>query len=136
MSNTNTSSVTISQQALNVIRQLINAQGWAKSVSDIFTGGKMLAEGLPQLDPLDWIKTEKEIIAMSDEERKEYLAKDKAWGEKKIELALSKDEKDIVVRAFKHNIDELIKAGRLGPNPVLFEIVKTFDIKDDEKKDK
>jgi hypothetical protein len=122
-------SYTVTQQALNVIRQLLNSQGWAKGVSDIFVGGKLLAETLPSID-ISWVKSDKEILVMDEAARKVYLDQDKAWGEKAITLSLTTVEVEAVVRAFQHNISELVKAGRLGPNVTLYEIARTFQIKD------
>ncbi len=132
MSTETTLTVTVSQQAINVIKQLVNSQGWAKGVQDIFVGGKLLAEILPAID-ISWVKTEKEVVAMTTEERATYLAEDKAWGEKPITLNLTTAEKDAIVRAYLYNIEELVKAGRLGPNVTLYEIARAFDIREPAK---
>lgn len=124
--------VTLTQQALNVVRQLLNSQGWAKGVQDIYIGGQLLSETLPSLD-VSWVKTDKEISLMTDVERKLYVEQDKAWGEKPVALHLSANELDAVKRAYLHNIAELVKAGKLGPHPVLFEIAKAVGVKGDEE---
>lgn len=121
--------VTITQQAVNVLRQLINAQGWAKGVGDLYTGGKLLAETLPVTD-ISWVKSEKDILAMTDQERATYLLKDKDWCERTVEVTVSGAETDVIQRAFQYNVGALSKAGKLGCNPTLFELIKAFDIKE------
>lgn len=123
-------SVTITQQALNLARQIVAAQGWAKAIQDIYVGGKLLAETLPALDPLDWVRPDTEIKAMKDKERAEYLAKDKAWGEKKVSFSVTDVERDAIERAFNHFVQTAASAKQLGPNQYLFELIVTFDIKD------
>lgn len=136
MSNSPTSEqFKLSQQAVNIIRQLVNATGWTETITDMVTAGDMLKTSLPKLDPLDWLKTEKEIVEMNPTDRVAYLEKDRAWGEKELTFTLSDEEKKIVVRAFRFNFEQLKKAGKLGPNPVLYEVIKAFGIKDNQKKD-
>ena len=126
----------LSQQAVNLVRQLVNAKGWATTIEDIYIGGKMLVKDLPQLDPLDWLLSEDKILKLSPEERVAYLAKDEAWGQKPFAFDLADKQVDIVKRAFKFFVEESGKAKQLGPNPFLFEIVETFGLMDEGKDNK
>lgn len=128
-SSTSTLSVTLPQQAIHVVRQLVNAQGWAKTISDIYAGGRFLSEG-PQVDDLSWILLPEQLAKLTAEQQEAYLAKDKAWSEKEVTFTVTTTEKELITRAFQHNVDQLVKAGKLGPNAVLFSIIEAFDIKD------
>lgn len=129
--------VTITQQALNVIRQLLSSQGWMTNketfIADMYVTGQLLAQTLPPID-ISWVRTAEELSKLALDEQKAYLKLDKEWGEKPITLDLSGSERDCIVRAFRHNAKVLLEAGKLGFNPVLFEIVKAFDIRDTPEK--
>lgn len=127
-----TTTYTISQQALNVVRQLLNAKGWAETLGEAYDGGKLVSKYLPELD-LSWLKTDDEVRALKAAELKTYQAQDKAWGEKQVEVNLTDKQAALVRKAFLHFIDELIKAKGLGPNPVFAEIVDAFSIPLDPK---
>jgi hypothetical protein len=131
---TPTTTYTVTQQCLNVLKQLINAKGWAETLGEAYVGGKMVEKYLPALD-LAWVKTDAEAKAMSADELKTYQAFDKAWGEKPVELTLTEKQAAVVKKAFLHFIGELIKAKGLGPNPVFGEIIDVFGI-DPEQVDK
>lgn len=130
MSKQATKSYTITQQALNLVRQLVNAKGWATTIEDIYLGGKLLAKDLPQLEPLDWVKTEAEIVKMSDDERKAYLERDNAWGNKPVEVKLTTAQVAVIKRAFTYFTDESGKAKQLGPNTYLFELIEVLGLCD------
>lgn len=122
--------VTISQQALNLVIQIVSAQGWAKAIKDIFLGGKLLAETLPEMDSLAWIRPNAEIQKMTQEEQKAYLAQDEAWGAKPFTFTVTSAERDAIERAFQHFASTAASAKQLGPNKFLYELVVAFSIKD------
>lgn len=122
--------VTITQQALNLLRQIVTAIGWAKTIAQIYIGGKLLAETLPVLESVAWVKTEKEVTAMTDEQRKAYMETDKAWGEKPYTFTVTSDERDAIEAAFNHFARTAASAKRLGPNEHLYALICAFSIKD------
>ena len=127
--------VTISQQALNLCHQIVNAQGWAKTIKDIFLGGKLLAETLPSLDSLAWIRSNAEIQKMTQEEQKAYLVQDEAWGAKPFTFTVTLTECEVIERAFQHFASTAASAKQLGPNKFLYELVVAFSIKDTKEKE-
>ena len=132
MDKTNSSTITISQQSLNLIRQIVGAQGWSKNISDIYVGGKLLVEVFPNLDDLSWLSSEEDIVKMSHEERVAYLKKDKEWGEKKMTFIVTDIEIDVIKRAFRYFANTAASAKKLGPSLYFFELIIAFDIKDSE----
>lgn len=131
----NTESVTLSQQGVNVARQIVNAIGWAKTVEDIAIGGELLVRVFPTLDPIDdWIKTDAEVKKMTPTEAKTYLEKDRAWGTKPCAFTMTDKQKAVVVKAFKHFVEESANAGKLGPSEWLTELIGVFGIADDGDK--
>lgn len=129
-------SVTITQQALNVLRQIVANQGWitdpATLVQDMFVSGKLLVETLPQLDSVAWVQSEEEIKAMSPKEREAYVARDKAWTTKQVTFQITEGERLVIQRAFQHFAATAASAKQLGPNVHLFEIISNFKIRDKE----
>lgn len=126
--------VIVSQQALNVLRQIVSAVGWPKAphlIQDIYTGGKLLAETFPVLDSIDWIKTEEEIKTMTKEEQTSFFARDKEWSEKQVSFSISPHERDTIERAFQYYVTSAASISKLGPNPFLFELIIAFGIKDE-----
>ena len=123
---------TVTQQALNVIRQLLNAKGWPETLAESYDGGKLVSKYLPELDPIDWIKTEAEVKTFTPDEAKAYVAKDKAWTDKACALSLSPKQVALVHKAFLHFVGELIKRKELGVSTVFNEIIDVFGI-DPEK---
>ena len=126
--------VTISQQALNLARQIVSAQGWAKAIIDIYNGGKLLAETFPELDSLDWIKQPEELRKLTPEEQKAYLKQDEEWGSKQVNFTVSPAERDAIERAFNHFSRTAASAKQLGPNAYLYELIVAFSIKDTPEK--
>lgn len=122
--------VTISQQALNLLHQIVGAQGWAKAIKDIFLGGKLLAETLPPLDSLAWVRSAEQIKAMLPEERKSYLLQDEEWGAKLFTFTVTSSEREAVERAFQHFAATAASAKQLGPNKFLYELIVALSIKD------
>ncbi len=126
--------VTITQQALNVIRQLVNAKGWPSTLAEAYVGGKLIAKYLPEPDPISgWAKTDYEVKNMTPAELEVYQALDKAWVTKQFELDLTDKQVAAIKQAFLFFIDELIKTKNLGPNPVFVEIVDVFGIDLEDK---
>jgi hypothetical protein len=125
-----TISVTLTQQSLNMLRQIVANQGWANTIQDIFLGGQLLVQTLPQIDSIAWIKSEEEIIAMPPEEREAYVARDRAWAAKQVPVTVSLLERNAIETAFQHFITTAASAKRLGPSPYLFELINGFQIKD------
>jgi hypothetical protein len=126
----NTPTVTITQQALNMLRQIVGAQGWAKSISDIYTGGKLLTETLPVLDSTAWVKTPDLVAKLSKDDQTAYFAQDKAWVEKPFTFAVTPAARDTIERAFQHFASTAASAKQLGPNIYLSELIDAFKIKD------
>lgn len=120
----------ITQQALNILRQLVAAQGWSQSILDIYTGGKLLAETLPQTDSIEWVKTDDEVKALSATERAAYHKRDREWGAKKVTVTVTPGERKVIERAFQHFVTTSAAAKRLGPADFLLELIVAFDIKD------
>lgn len=125
---TPTQTIKVTQQSLNLIRQIVAAVGWAKTVEDIYVGGQLLDAVLPEPDPIDWVKSVQELAALSPAEQKAYQRKDKAWCDKVIEFTLTARQVDTFKKAFEN----LVTEGKLAPNKYLSEIIVTFGLAKDE----
>lgn len=121
-------SYTLTQQALNVLRQLINAKGWAETLQDAYVGGKLVTKYLPQLEPTDWVLSGEQLSKLSAKEALAYQERDAEWGSKPITFTLNAKQLEAVHKAFKHFIGELIKNKALGPLPVFNELIESLGI--------
>lgn len=121
-------SVTLTQQAVNALRQMVNAIGWAKTIEDITYGGQLLSAALPELDPVDWVKTAEEQQKLTAAERKAYIEKDAAWGGKPTTFPLSAPQQAAAVKAFRFWVDEAGKNGRLAPATWLTELISVLGV--------
>lgn len=119
--------IKITQQSVNLVRQILAAVGWAKSVEDIYLGGQMLASAIPEID-LSWVKSGKDLAELTPEEQKAYVRKDRAWCEKVVEFTLTAKQVEVVKKAFK----SLVESGNLAPNSALSEIIEVFGLYTDE----
>ena len=122
---TESTSVTITQQSLNLIRQMLSAVGWAKSVTQIYLGGKLLEDTLPSPDATDWVKSDAEQRAMTKAQRTAYAKQDQEWAHKEIHLILSPKE----VETIKTALEFVAGTGSLAPNRYVSEIIKVLGIK-------
>ncbi len=121
--------VTVTQQALSLIRQIVAATGWAKTIDEIYRGGQLLSDVLPELDPTDWAKTPPEVAAMKPAAREAYQKRDREWVNKKIVLPLSTKQIESIKTAFNH----VASTGALGPSPYLTEVIVALGlVKTDE----
>ena len=118
------SSIVVTQQVLNLTRQILAAPGWAKTVEDIYLGGKMLTEILPALDETSWVKTDAEQRALPKAARAAYEEKDRKWATKEIPLPLTQKHVELVKKAFEH----CASTGALGPSPYINELIKAFGL--------
>ena len=123
-------SVSITQQALNVLRQIVSNQGWATTILDIYTGGKLLAETLPQLDSVAWVQSEAQIKAMTAKDREAYVTRDREWTTKEVSFVVTEVERSAIERSFQHFASTAASAKQLGPNVHLYELISSFNIKD------
>lgn len=121
-------SLTLSQQAVNALRQMVNAIGWAKSIEDILYGGQLLSTGLPKLESTDWVRTAEEQAKFTSAERKAYIVQDAAWGSKELTFGLTPSQQDAAVKAFRHWVDEAAKNGRLAPAEWLTELIQVLGV--------
>lgn len=120
--------IKLSQQALNVVRQTVNAIGWATTISELTTGGDLL-KVLPRLDPTDWVRSEEQILKMDAEEQAAYLKRDVAWGSKEVVFTLTAEQKEAAAKAVAHWMEAALKAKKLAPAGWLTELIEQFDIK-------
>lgn len=116
--------ISMSQQGINLLRQILNAEGWAKTIDDIYIGGKLLDQVIPELDDLSWVKTPAQLAALSESDREAYLAADKAWVSTIKEFDMTAKQ----VAATKRAFETLTSTGKLGPNRHLSEIIETFGL--------
>jgi hypothetical protein len=121
-------SYTISQQALNVLIQLINAKGWAETLQDAYIGGKLVTKYLPALESTEWLLTNEQLSKLSAEELAAYRKRDEEWGAKRVTFQLTAKQLEATHKAFKHFIGELIKNKALGPLPVFNELIEELNI--------
>lgn len=126
-------SITLTQQAVNVLRQQINSIGWAKTIEDISIGGELLSKVIPKLEPTDWVKTPEEIQKLKPEELRVYVAKDQAWGAKPLTFVLTVEQRAVAVKAFRYWVEEAGKAGKLGPSEWLTELIGVLGLSTTEK---
>lgn len=124
--------ITLTQQAVNALRQMVNAIGWAKTIEDITYGGQLLSAVLPELDSTDWVKTAEEQVKLTAAERKAYIEQDAAWGSKELTFSATAPQKAAAVKAFKHWVDEAGKNGRLAPAGWLTELIQVLGVSSDE----
>lgn len=120
--------VKLTQQSLNIVRQVVNALGWPDSHYAMHVGGHLLThpEGFPKLDPIDWVKGEDEVKAMTPAARAAYLKQDVKWTTKEVTFTLTEAQAAIVKKAYDWYIAESIKARRAGPSQYLMEIEAAF----------
>ncbi len=118
----------ITQQALNLVKQILAATGWAKSITEIYLGGQLLADGLPTIDPVDWVKPDVEVRAMTKAQRATYQKRDEEWATKSVALELTPKQIEVIKTAFTH----FVSTGALGPNTYLSEIIRVFGFKVEE----
>jgi hypothetical protein len=119
---------TLTQQALNLLRQIAAAPGWAKTIDEIYLGGKLIAETLPANDPVDWVKTDVEIAAMNARQKEAYLAKDRKWVTTEKTFSLTEKENAALKKAFEYVVAE----GKLGASPHWNEIIRVLGWVKDE----
>lgn len=130
---TTTTSFTVTQQTLNIIRQLLNAKGWPETLGEAYIGGKLVTKYLPELDPIDgWVKTEEQLKALDAAELAAYRKRDDEWATKPVVLELTEKQVAAVVKAFRFFVAELLNAKQLGAAPFLTEIVDVFGLEMDE----
>jgi len=129
----NTKDIVVTQQTLNIIKQLLNAKGWPETLSEAYIGGKLATKYLPELDDLSWVKTGAELEKLTPAELTEYRKRDEEWGAKSITLSLAPNQVNAITKAFKFFVAELLKNKQLGAAPFIMEIVDAFDIDLDEK---
>jgi len=116
--------IKLPQQALNLLRAHLMQPGWAKTTKEIYLGGKLLAETLPEPDA-SWVKTDEQIQAMTTEERLAYRAADQAWCTQEVEVELSDAERDICRKCLeKHS-----EAGTFGISKYSFRLFDAFGFK-------
>lgn len=115
---------TLTQQALSLVRQIVAATGWAKTIDEIYRGGQLLAEVLPELDPTDWVKTPPEVAAMKPTAREAYQRRDREWVNKRVSIPLTSKQIETIKTAFNH----VASTGALGPSPYLTEVITTLGL--------
>lgn len=126
-SNPNAKIYKLTQQSLNLMRQILGSTGWAKTVQDIYIGGQLLSDdgsGLPELASIEWVKTDVQIRAMTALQRAAYQKKDEEWASKEVEFAMTPKQVESFSKAFTHFCEQ----GLLGPNRYLNEIIGVFGL--------
>jgi hypothetical protein len=116
--------IKLPQQALNLLRAYLQQPGWAKTTKEIYLGGKLLAETLPEPD-ITWVRGDDQLQAMTREERQAYRAADRVWCEQEVELELSDQERDTCRKA----IEKLTEAGTFGVTKYSFRLFDAFGFK-------
>lgn len=119
---------TITQQGVNLLRQVVASTGWAKSIDANYLGGQILADVLPTLDSTDWVKTPAEVNAMTKAQRAAYTKRDEEWGAKPVEIRLTSKQQDVIKQAFEH----VASQGALGPHAALNELFRALKLVKDE----
>jgi hypothetical protein len=112
------------QQSLHLLRSILATPGWAKTTKEIYLGGRLLADTLPEPDT-SWVKVPAQLQAMTTEERTAYRAQDKAWAGTEVEIEISDAERDICRKA----IEKLSETGELGTSQYLFRLLEVFGFK-------
>lgn len=118
--------ITLPQQSLNLLRQLLSEPGWCKTTKDLYLGGRLLAETLPEVDT-SWIKFPQELAMMTSAARAAYFAEDKAWSAQPVEFEISDSERD----AIRCCIEKLTESGVFKPSRFAFKLIEQFGFKPD-----
>jgi hypothetical protein len=93
------------RQSLNLLRQILNLSGWAKTVTEFYLAGKLLSE-LPEVD-LSWVLTTDDIARLPRDERAAYVLKDKNYGKEQIEFTLDDKGRELIRKALEANFNRL-----------------------------
>lgn len=116
--------ITLPQNSLNLLRNFLAQPGWARTTKDIYLGGKLLAETLPELD-ISWVRNDKELAAMASEEREAYRAIDREFCDKPCEIEISDGERDVVRKC----MEKLTEGGVVPPGKYTFRLFDIFGFK-------
>ena len=116
--------ITLPQQSLRILREILSAPGWAKTTKELYLGGRLLAQTLPEPD-ISWLKTAKQVEALTQEEVTAYQAKDKEWANTEIEIEITDAERDICRKA----IEKLTEAGSIAASKYGFKVIEVFGFK-------
>lgn len=116
--------IKLPQQSLSLLRAYLQQPGWAKTTKEIYVGGRMLADTLPEPD-ITWVKTDEQLQALTQEERAAYRAKDREWCNTEVEIEISDVERDTCRKA----IEKLTEAGTFGTSKYGFKLLDAFGFK-------
>lgn len=116
--------ITLPQQSLNLLRTFLQQPGWAKTTKDIYVGGRLLCETLPEPD-VTWVKTQEAVDGLTADQRKAYRETDQAWCATPIDIEVTDGERDCCRKA----IEKLVEQGAVGSSKWCFKLMDAFGFK-------
>lgn len=114
--------ISITQGALNLLRNLLAVPGLEKTPAEIYIGGELLVVVLPEVD-VSWVKSPEQLAKLGEKETKEYLQKDAEWSAVIVDLELTDRQRDNI-RSRLAKVPEL--APQIGFSKQRFEVYKLF----------
>ena len=114
--------ISITQGALNLLRNLLAVPGLEKTPAEIYIGGELLVVVLPEAD-VSWVKSPEQLAKLGEKETKEYLQKDAEWSAVIVDLELTDRQRDNI-RSRLAKVPEL--APQIGFSKQRFEVYKLF----------
>lgn len=116
--------LSIPQQSLNLLRAYLSQPGWAKTTKEVYIGGQLLADVLPEVD-VSWVKPDHEMSLWSSEKKAEYRAHDKAWCATPVDIELTAQQHETCRKC----IEEITKTGNFSPSKFTFKLLEAFGFK-------
>ncbi len=116
--------IILPQQSLNLLRGLLAQPGWAKTTREIYLGGRLLVETLPEPDT-SWILAPEAVAALPAGERATYRETDKAWCAVPIEIEISDIDRDLCRKVLEKTVEQ----GALGASKWGFLLFREFGFK-------
>lgn len=115
--------ITLTNRAVLYLRSVIEAPGWCKTNADIFRGGQLLCETLPDCKEAPELKPTKTDVGLTikPEDQKAF----DAWADMSVSIDLSDPLTETVRKALNHFTTE----GKLTPGAATFELFKAFNLK-------
>lgn len=113
--------ITLLQQSVNILRQLLSAPGLAKTPADVYLDGELICIAIPEVE-FKGSMTDEELSFLSSADKMAYLTKQKLWSDEELSFELTDKQRDRVRDRLAKAL-ELVKAPN---NKYMFSLYKTF----------
>ncbi len=85
--------LTLPNQSINVLRQLLGIPGVSKTAQEIYQDGELLCVVIPEPDT-KWVLSYEEKMKLSVVVLKEYVARDEAFAAAEVEIEVTEKQRD------------------------------------------